>query len=66
MKNKKYDLDYFEAKDEPGNSYLESIGFDSLGNEVWWKYGCDKRNCSCVGSWANGNSNEVETCIDRP
>ena len=65
MENK-YNLEYFKSKDQPGNSYLESIGLDSLGNIVWWKYGCDKADCNCTGTWSNGNSDEVETNIDRP
>jgi hypothetical protein len=63
---KKYNLDFFKSQDDLGDSYLELVGLDSIGTEVYWTYGCDKENCNCIGSWSNGNINEVEYFIDRP
>jgi len=62
----KYDLEYFKSQDDPKNSYLKAIGLDNDGHIVWEKYGCDKRDCNCMGSWSNGETDQIKTYISRP
>ena len=61
-----YDIDYFEAQDESGNSYLKAVGFDENDNEVCQQYGCDKEGCNCIGYWYSGNEKEAVRWIERP
>jgi hypothetical protein len=55
----------FIKLDEPGNAICMAIGFDTNNNVVAEKYGCDIKGCSCMGSWINGNQNEVVVWVNR-
>jgi hypothetical protein len=58
-------LSDFIANDDNGNSFVKSFGFDEDGNHVATTFGCDKENCSCVGSWTDGFAEDVVCTVNR-
>ncbi|MDH5442315.1 MAG: hypothetical protein OEX08_01800 [Candidatus Nomurabacteria bacterium] len=59
-------LQWWKDNDEEGNSMLSSIGLDQYGEIIAFERWCEKENCSCDGSWYEGNRELVEEWVERP
>lgn len=48
-------------EDQPGNKLVLAIGYsdEEKTHEIATKYQCDKSDCRCIGTWVNGNEDEV-------